>query len=219
MIPLAKDTREAIGPFADKVENRSLLFEKMVLAKTWGHEGRFNDANRFIYCVRPVMGRSYWERIEMARKGKQTGGGNAANEAYKAKVAGALAAGALNVDSPALLRRQTENANHLLELMEKAYRGRVKTFVGTLGGRLLVNMAGGVMENAGIALDRCFGLPFIPGSAVKGIARNQALWDIHRTEDRKEKATKLRQALLAFGFIGQDIRGTAIIAGRPVTSP
>src|ERR1017187_3898560 len=47
MIPLAKDTREAIGAFASKVENRSLLFQKMVLSKTWGHEARFNDANRF----------------------------------------------------------------------------------------------------------------------------------------------------------------------------
>ena len=36
-----------------------------------------------------------------------------------------------------------------------------------LQARLMVNMAGGVMENAGLCLDR-FGLPYIPGSAVKG---------------------------------------------------
>jgi len=47
MIPLAKDTRESIGDFAEKVDNRSLLFEKMVLPKSWGHPERFNDANRF----------------------------------------------------------------------------------------------------------------------------------------------------------------------------
>lgn len=45
MIPLARDTREAIGNFASKVENRSLLFQKMVLSKTWGHKVRLNDAN------------------------------------------------------------------------------------------------------------------------------------------------------------------------------
>lgn len=206
MIPLAKDTRAAIGTFADKVENRSLLFEKMALAKRWGHEGRFNDANRFNVLRASNDGAILLgEDRDGAQRKANRRGRNAASEAYKAKVAGALA-GALKVDSPALLRRQTENANHLLELMEKAYQGRVRTFVGTLGGRLLVNMAGGVMENAGIALDRCFGLPFIPGSAVKGIARNQALWDIHRTNDRDEKVAKLRQALLAFGFIGQDIQ-------------
>src|SRR5438034_1425306 len=38
----------------------------------------------------------------------------------------------------------------------------------------MVNMAGGVMENAGLCLDR-FGLPYIPGSAVKGCARRAAL--------------------------------------------
>ena len=44
----------------------------------------------------------------------------------------------------------------------------------TLGGRLLINMSTGVIENAGIALHRHFNCPFIPGSALKGIARHQA---------------------------------------------
>lgn len=43
-----------------------------------------------------------------------------------------------------------------------------------LQSRLMVNMAGGVMENAGLCLDR-FGMPSIPGSAVKGCARRAAL--------------------------------------------
>ncbi|MBV6501364.1 MAG: hypothetical protein CJBNEKGG_03874 [Prosthecobacter sp.] len=43
-----------------------------------------------------------------------------------------------------------------------------------LKSRLMVNMAGGVMENAGLNLDR-YGLPLIPGSAVKGCARRAAL--------------------------------------------
>lgn len=47
-----------------------------------------------------------------------------------------------------------------------------------LQSRLMVNMAGGVMENAGLCLDR-FGLPYIPGSAVKGCARRMALAALH----------------------------------------
>ena len=47
-----------------------------------------------------------------------------------------------------------------------------------LQSRLMVNMAGGVMENAGLCLDR-FGLPYIPGSAVKGCARRTALVALH----------------------------------------
>lgn len=43
-----------------------------------------------------------------------------------------------------------------------------------LKSRLMVNMAGGVMENAGLNLDR-YGQPLIPGSAVKGCARRAAL--------------------------------------------
>ncbi len=43
-----------------------------------------------------------------------------------------------------------------------------------LKSRLMLNMAGGVMENAGLCLDR-FGIPYIPGSAVKGCARRAAI--------------------------------------------
>jgi len=44
-----------------------------------------------------------------------------------------------------------------------------------LQARLLVNAGGGVMENAGLALDRFSGQPFVPGSAVKGCARRYAI--------------------------------------------
>jgi CRISPR type III-B/RAMP module RAMP protein Cmr6 len=44
-----------------------------------------------------------------------------------------------------------------------------------LQARLMVNMAGGVMENAGLCLDRLTGIPYIPGSAVKGCARRLAI--------------------------------------------
>jgi CRISPR-associated protein Cmr6 len=46
-------------------------------------------------------------------------------------------------------------------------------------GRLLINLAGGVFENGGIALDRVSGVPFIPGSAVKGCARRTAIAALH----------------------------------------
>lgn len=47
-----------------------------------------------------------------------------------------------------------------------------------LMSRLMVDLAGGVMENANINLDR-YGLPRIPGSAVKGCARRMALQALH----------------------------------------
>lgn len=47
-----------------------------------------------------------------------------------------------------------------------------------LRSRLAINLAEGILENAGICLHPHFGVPMIPGSAVKGIARHAAwqLW-------------------------------------------
>ncbi len=43
-----------------------------------------------------------------------------------------------------------------------------------LGARMMVNMAGGVLENAGLCLHRHYNCPMIPGSALKGVARHAA---------------------------------------------
>src|SRR5690606_30487951 len=47
-----------------------------------------------------------------------------------------------------------------------------------LRSRLIVDMSGGVMENANVLIDRQ-GFPYIPGSAVKGCARRMALQALH----------------------------------------
>jgi CRISPR type III-B/RAMP module RAMP protein Cmr6 len=65
--------------------------------------------------------------------------------------------------------------------------------------RLMVNMAGGVMENAGLCLDR-FGLPHIPGSAVKGCARRMAIQHLLESEGSEKKVELLFQIALAFGW-------------------
>jgi CRISPR type III-B/RAMP module RAMP protein Cmr6 len=75
--------------------------------------------------------------------------------------------------------------------------------------RLMVDMAGGVMENAGLCLDR-FGVPFIPGSAVKGCARRMAIQRLLETETpeaedpQTKKADLLVQIALVFGWGKQD---------------
>lgn len=47
-------------------------------------------------------------------------------------------------------------------------------FRARLEARMMVNMAGSVIENAGLCLDRHFGMPYIPGTALKGVARRGA---------------------------------------------
>ncbi len=53
-----------------------------------------------------------------------------------------------------------------------------------LRSRLAINLAEGILENAGICLHPHFGVPMIPGSAVKGIARHAAwqLWQAGEIE-------------------------------------
>ena len=205
MIPLAKDTREAVGAFANRVENRSLLFEKMVLAKTWGHESRFDDAQRFNVLRACFDGDQLLsQERDSASRAASRGGRNADKSAYKAKVAGALAS--IKLDNPTLTDSRIRSTLRLQSDLAEAYKGSCISFPAKLGGRLLIGMAGGVMENSGLTLDRITGLPFIPGSSVKGISRHTALWEIRESQNEPEKQQSLlNMALNIFGFSPNDL--------------
>lgn len=69
--------------------------------------------------------------------------------------------------------------------------------------RLLLNMAGGVMENAGVSLERFSGIPRIPGSAVKGVARTAAIQQLLGAE-QTDKADLLANIALAFGWVSDN---------------
>ncbi len=75
---------------------------------------------------------------------------------------------------------------------------------GQLQSRLMVNMAGGVLENGGLCLDRRTGLPYIPGSAVKGCARRMAIQQLLETREAGKSAQELAGLLveiaLTFGW-------------------
>jgi CRISPR-associated protein Cmr6 len=76
-----------------------------------------------------------------------------------------------------------------------------------LQSRLMVNMAGGVMENAGLCLDR-FGVPYIPGSAVKGCARRMAIQLLIEARETNQAVDVLARLLadvaLVFGWSQDD---------------
>lgn len=78
-----------------------------------------------------------------------------------------------------------------------------RSVVATLNGRLLINMAGSVLENAGTAMEYVCGMPVIPGSAVKGAARKYALALLKETPEG-EKDALLEQILTVFGCVEQD---------------
>ncbi|MFO7936836.1 MAG: type III-B CRISPR module RAMP protein Cmr6 [Kiritimatiellia bacterium] len=76
-----------------------------------------------------------------------------------------------------------------------------------MGGRMIVNHAGGVLENAGICLHSNAGVPCIPGSAVKGVSRHAAWceWIESHENGEIENAKKLALLIAAcFGFPSND---------------
>ncbi len=74
-------------------------------------------------------------------------------------------------------------------------------FTMRLGGRMMVDQAGGVLENANLCLHRNLGFPMIPGSALKGIARHAAWcrW-IEALEAGKTEEAKSLAGLIAATF-------------------
>ncbi len=206
MIPMSRDVRELIGEFAENVDNRSLLYEKFSLPKVWGHDRKLDDAGRWS-ILRIVSGGDKLlnsdadDRNHRAR-GKNVKRENAQRLQYEAVMAGKMARFAKT--DAGLVRVSNENSQALLRDVGRSFGGSVVTFEATLAARLMVNMAGGVIENAGICLDRCFGLPLIPGSAVKGIARAQALWEI-KESPAAGKPKLLSTAMAVFGYGKTDI--------------
>ena len=69
----------------------------------------------------------------------------------------------------------------------------------TLQARLMVNMASGVFENGNLALDRFTGIPYIPGSAVKGCARRFAIHALAEAPPN-EKQALLEDITAVFGW-------------------
>ena len=50
-------------------------------------------------------------------------------------------------------------------------------------GNLIVNQSGGILENAGLCLDRFHGYPYIPGSAIKGVCSKAAYLEWSTRQD------------------------------------
>ena len=60
--------------------------------------------------------------------------------------------------------------------IQNTYGRLANTIYADLKSRLAINMGDGLLENAGIALDRNTGAPYIPASSLKGCCRNASYW-------------------------------------------
>lgn len=81
-----------------------------------------------------------------------------------------------------------------------------------LQSRLLINLSGSILENAGLALEHICGVPIIPGSAVKGIVRRYAIALLQECENDCEKETLLSSFIKVFGCSENDFSRTSDLA-------
>lgn len=181
-IPTAGDLADVIGPFAERVENRSLLLDKFTFHKQWGlGDLKANDAHRWtLLRVSDGGARLLAREAEEKRKAVQLLSVRNPEKAERLKAESEIAASlaSTSLDSKELLSLRARHTRRFVGLFRRAFVGRCDVVVGQLEGRLVINLADSLMQNAGISLDRLFGLPFIAGSAVKGVSRHAALEEL-----------------------------------------
>ncbi len=74
------------------------------------------------------------------------------------------------------------------------------SIIAKLGGRLIVNQAGGVLENAGLCIHPHCNAPYIPGSALKGCARHAAWQAWNEAECGDAKINAAKEVAAIFGY-------------------
>lgn len=216
-IPMSPDVAELIGEAAEKVENRSLLMEKFCFHKLWpvveeeSHRGRqrvkWDEATRWSF-VRIADGAAVLLRRDAQEKRRKAEGENVeshnrARLLGEAKIAETLAS--VSWDKPELASLRAQHTRRLIGLIQHGHRDRSRIVLARLEGRLAINLADSLVKNAGMALDRLFGLPYIPGSAVKGVARAAAYEELCAASgDGQARAFILFRS--AFGTAESDFR-------------
>jgi CRISPR type III-B/RAMP module RAMP protein Cmr6 len=179
---MAGDLIDAIGPFAERVENRSLLLDKFVFHKNWGlGDLRANDAHRWTLLRMSdggsaLLAREAQDKKNQAQRLARNNPEKSQRVRVEAEIAASLSSTRLESGDLSLLRAR--HTRQLIGLFRSAFANRSIVAIGQLEGRLAINLADSLIQNAGISLDRLFGLPFIAGSAVKGICRHAALEEL-----------------------------------------
>lgn len=183
-LPIPADVADVVGAWAERVDNRSLLKDKFVLHKSWpvvrseisGKAIKMDDASRWCFIRMAANGGDYLqhEQNKLARDAARENAKpeNKEKSGIKAELVGRLRACACRRLPTELARQKLEQAQRLSDALAKQSAAVV---YGELRGRLAINLSDSLVQNAGICLDRHTGIPFIPGSAVKGVTRHVAL--------------------------------------------
>lgn len=202
-LPITPDVAALVGSFAEEVENRSLLLDKFSFHKDWGMNGvRAHDATRWsLLRISEQGAKALRAESQMRRdraQGRNVDPEKAARLRQESDFADRMATSKVGIGDLGKLR--ASHTRRLVALFRSAFGPRSAVVIGQLEGRLAINLADSLIQNAGMCLDRTFGLPYIPGSAVKGVARAGALEELRA-------AASAEQARLFPLF--RDIFGTA----------
>jgi len=214
-IPMAGDLADLIGHAAERVDNRSLLLDKFVFHKKWPvveeqtRRGpasvKWDEASRWSF-MRIADGAETILRREAAEKRSKAGGRDVDPEnrnrySAEAKIAEMLAG--VRWDSKELNALRAEHTRRFIKLFRAAQGGRTAVSIAQVEGRLAINLADSLIPNAGICLDRLFGMPYIPGSAIKGVCRHTALEEL-KAASTDRQASLLQQFCAVFGTAVND---------------
>jgi len=110
-------------------------------------------------------------------------------------------------DDIAALR--ASHTDRLLTLLERMPEGSATFVSARLLSRLAINLSEGLIQNAGICLDRVTGAPYIPGSAVKGVSRHAAI--ARYLAAPKEEQSALESMILAVFGKASSKSGASIV--------
>ncbi len=210
---MTADVAALIGDAAEKVENRSLLLEKFSFHKLWpvseGDRGpiKWDEASRWSF-IRIADGASSLLRRDADEKRRRSRGQNVETQKREhllreAKIADTLSS--VSWDKPDLVSLRANHTRRFLGLFQAGGQNRSRALIAKLEGRLAINLADSLIRNAGIALDRLFGMPYVPGSAVKGAARATALEEVMAAEG-EERARLFDLFRCVFGTADNDYK-------------
>jgi|GEM_PF-2625198 len=213
-LPISSDVAEVIGDLAENVENSSLLLDKFIFHKKWpveinshNQQYKWDDASRWSFIRIAANGPSMLS-TEAARMKREASGKNVKplkveELIRKADIASRLANCAVHRATKEMSEIQVSHAFGLVSLLKTTRPTSSRIIVGELRTRLAINLSDSLIQNAGICLDRMFGIPYIPGSAFKGVTRHAALKEIAEANDA-ERSKLLKRFIDVFGVSTTD---------------
>jgi CRISPR-associated protein Cmr6 len=209
MIPVSSNTREAIGKGAQHCDSRSLLASKFVFLRT-----KFNEARQIALdtFVDGGLDRLHGMRDEWKAAVKTGRNYDPAVEEAGYHLDDTLALSE-RVAEPAVDARFSERWLDFLK--SNLNLTEADLLFAQLQSRLMMDMAGGVIENAGLCLDRWSGLPVISGSAVKGCAHLTAAAAVLA----KASGITFDPAKPPGKQLGSRVGGAAFFSAWPVVRP